>query len=162
MTSIQLSVGGLALALALLLATALRWWRRGFPLPDAFALVGGLLSGLLSALCSGGLLGLAAHLLVGQAANPIGDKVLGGGAQQLLAHPGPAGLTGPGGVATVLLAAATALAWRCCDARLRAQIGTGVLSGSALGLAAGLSGLAAATLVPAINNFGGQVLAALH
>ncbi|GLW58100.1 hypothetical protein [Kitasatospora phosalacinea] len=161
MTSIQLSVGGLALALALLLATALRWWRRGFPLPDAFALVGGLLSGLLSALCSGGLLGLAAHLLVGQATNPLGDKVLGSDTQ-LLAHPGPAGLTGPGGVATVLLAAATALAWRCCDARLRAQIGTGALSGSALGLAAGLSGLAAATLVPAINHLGDQVLAALH
>ncbi len=162
MTPTQLSVGGLALALVLLMATALRWWRRGFPLPDAFALVGGLASGLLSALCSGGLLGLAAHLLVGQAANPIGNKVTGHGSEQLLAHPGPAGLSGPGGVATVLLVAVMALAWRCCDARLRAQIGTGVLSGSALGLAAGVSGLAAATFVPAINHLGDQVLAALR
>ncbi|MGW4814291.1 hypothetical protein ACWEPB_21960 [Kitasatospora cineracea] len=161
MTPTQLSVGGLALALVLLLVTALRWWRRGFPLPDALALAGGLASGLLSALCSGGLLGLAAHLLVGQVTNPLGDKVLGSDTH-LLTHPGPAGLTGPGGVATLLLAAATVLLWRCCDARLRAQIGTGVLSGSALGLAAGVSGLAAVTLVPAINHLGDQVLAALY
>ncbi|MFJ8444005.1 hypothetical protein [Kitasatospora griseola] len=161
MTPTQLSVGGLALGLALLLATALRWWRAGFPLPDALALAGGLLSGLLSALCSGGLLGLATHLLVTRATNPLGNRVTGGG-EQLLAHPDPAGLTAPGGVATLLLVAATALLWRCCDARLRAQIGTGVMSGSALGLAAGISGLAAATLVPVVNAAGAQFLGALH
>ncbi|MFD5565896.1 hypothetical protein [Kitasatospora griseola] len=161
MTPTQLSVGGLALGLALLIGTALRWWHRGFPLPDALALAGGLLSGLLSALCSGGLLGLATHLLVTRATNPLGNKAI-GGSEQLLAHPGEAGLTRPGGVATLLIVAATAILWRCCDARLRAQIGTGVMSGSALGLAAGISGLAAATLVPAVNTLGAQVLGALH
>ncbi|MFJ5927607.1 hypothetical protein ACIQF6_33930 [Kitasatospora sp. NPDC092948] len=162
MTPTQLSVGGLGLALAILVGTALRWWRRGFELPDTFALAGGLLSGLLSALCSGGLLGLATHLLVTRATNPLGNKVTGGGSEQLLAHPGDAGLTRPGGVATLLIAAATALLWKCCDARLRAQIGAGAVSGSALGLAAGISGLAAATLVPAVNALGAQFLGALH
>ncbi|KDN80490.1 hypothetical protein [Kitasatospora cheerisanensis] len=162
MTSTQLSVGGLALGLALLLATALRWWRQGFPLPDALALAGGLLSGLLAALCSGGLLGLATHLLVTRATNPLGNKALGHDGGQLLAHPGEAGLTRPGGVATLLLVVATVLLWRCCDARLRAQIGTGVLSGSALGLAAGVSGLAAITLVPVVNAAGAQFLGALQ
>ncbi|GGR04339.1 hypothetical protein [Kitasatospora griseola] len=162
MTPTQLSVGGLALGLALLIGTALRWWHRGFPLPDALALAGGLLSGLLAALCSGGLLGLATHLLVTRATNPLGNSATGAGGEQLLAHPAEAGLTRPGGVATLLIVAATAILWRCCDARLRAQIGTGVMSGSALGLAAGISGLAAATLVPAVNDLGAQVLGALH
>ncbi|WP_043478279.1 hypothetical protein [Kitasatospora sp. MBT66] len=161
MTPAQLSYGGLGLAAAVLLLTAVRWWRRGREVPGAAALAGGLLIGLLAALCTGGLLGFAARYLTTEATNPLGNKIA-GGAETLLPQAGPAGLTAGGGVATTLLSIAVVLAWRCCDHQLRRQLTAGIVSGSALGLAGGISGLAATTLVPAANHVGDQILAALH
>ncbi|MFJ7912624.1 hypothetical protein [Kitasatospora sp. NPDC096204] len=162
MTTAQLSLGGLALAVAILVATAVRWWRRGCEMPGAAVLTGGLLMGLLSALCTGGLLGFAAHYLVREATNPLGNKLSGTGAEQLLPQAAPAGMNAGGGVATTLLLAVVVLAWRCCDYQLRRQLTAGIVSGSALGLAGGISGLAAATLIPAVNSIGDQILAAFH
>ncbi|MEW1551490.1 hypothetical protein [Streptomyces tsukubensis] len=162
MTGTQLSYGGLGLAVAVLVLTAARWWRTGRQMPGAAALSGGLLIGLLSALCSGGLLGLAAHWLTAEATNPLGDRMTGTGA--LLAEASPAGMTAGGGVATAFLLLVLVLVWRCCDNQLRRQIAAGAVSGSALGLAGGVSGLAAVVLMPAVNAFGdhllGQVAAA--
>ncbi|MFJ9460945.1 hypothetical protein ACIRST_38485 [Kitasatospora sp. NPDC101447] len=162
MTAAQLSLGGLALAVAVLVSTAVRWWRRGCEMPGAAALAGGLLMGLLSALCTGGLLGVAAHYLVRKATNPLGNKIAGTGSGQLLPQAAPAGMNAGGGVATTLLLIVVVLAWRCCDYQLRRQLTAGIVSGSALGLAGGISGLAAATLIPAANHLGGQILAAFH
>ncbi|MGW2544747.1 hypothetical protein ACWC5I_28675 [Kitasatospora sp. NPDC001574] len=162
MTPAQLSYGGLTLAAAILLFTAFRWWRRGREVPGVAALTGGLLIGLLSALCTGGLLGFAARYLTTSATNPLGNRLSGTGAETLLPQAGPAGMTAGGGVATTVLLAVTVLAWRCCDHQLRRQLTAGIVSGSAFGLAGGISGLAAATLVPAANLLGDQILAALH
>ncbi|MEU8927516.1 hypothetical protein AB0D10_42535 [Kitasatospora sp. NPDC048545] len=161
MTTSQLSYGGFGLAVAVLALTALRWWRRGHQLPGLTALIGGLTIGLLSALCVGGVLGFAARHLTTDAANPLGNKVT-GAHTGLIAQAGPSGMTIGGGVATTLLLFVTVLAWRCCDNQLRRQIAAGAFSGSALGLAGGISGLAALTLIPAINALGDQVLAAVH
>ncbi|MGW3185460.1 hypothetical protein ACWDD9_39940 [Kitasatospora sp. NPDC001119] len=162
MSPAQLSLGGLALAVAVLVFTVARWWRRGCEMPGAAALAAGLLTGLLAALCSGGLLGWAAHRLVTEATNPLGNRLAGTGSAQLLPQAAPAGLSIGGGVATTVLLAVAALAWRCCDYQLRRQLTAGIVSGSALGLAGGISGLAAITLVPAVNALGGQILAAFH
>ncbi|MFG2910901.1 hypothetical protein ACGF13_38375 [Kitasatospora sp. NPDC048286] len=162
MTAAQLSLGGLALAIAILVFTIVRWWRRGCEMPGAAALTGGLLMGLLSALCTGGLLGWAAHYLVRKATNPLGNRIAGTGADQLLPQAAPASMNAGGGVATTLLLAAVLLAWRCCDYQLRRQLTAGIVSGSALGLAGGVSGLAAVTLIPAVNSLGDQFLAAFH
>lgn len=162
MTPAQLSLGGLVLAVAVLLLTTVRWWRRGAEMPGAAALAGGLLIGLLSALCTGGLLGLANHYLVREVTNPLGNKIAGTGAAQLLPQAAPAGLSIGGGVTTTALLVLVVLAWRCCDHQLRRQLTAGILSGSALGLAGGISGLAAATLIPAVNDIGDQILAAFH
>ncbi|MFF2901105.1 hypothetical protein [Streptomyces sp. NPDC057966] len=61
-------------------------------------------------------------------------------------------------MATTLLLVVTVLAWRCCDNQLRRQITAGAVSGSALGLAGGISGLAAVVLMPPVNAFGDQIL----
>ncbi|WP_424864020.1 hypothetical protein [Streptomyces sp. MMS24-I29] len=158
MTSTQLSYGGLGLAVAILALTTVRWWRRGHQMPGAAALSGGLLIGLLSALCSGGLLGFAARYLTTKATNPLGNKLTGTGASDLFAPAAPAGMTAGGGVATTLLLFVIVLAWRCCDNQLRRQVTAGAISGSALGLASGISGLAAVVLMPPVNAFGDQIL----
>ncbi|MFE2728375.1 hypothetical protein [Kitasatospora sp. NPDC059327] len=162
MTTSQLSYGGLGLAVAVLALTAFRWWRRGHQLPNLTALLGGLTIGLLSALCAGGILGFTARHLTADATNPLGNKVTGTGPANLLTQAGPSGMTAGGGIATTLLLLITVLAWRCCDNQLRRQIAAGAFSGSALGLAGGISGLAALTLIPAVNALGDQVLAAVH
>ncbi|MEV7782737.1 hypothetical protein [Kitasatospora sp. NPDC088351] len=162
MTAAQLSLGGLALAVAILVFTAVRWWRRGRELPGVAALVGGLLVGLLSALCTGGLLGFAARRLTTEATNPLGNRLGGTGSDQLLPQAAPAGMSAGGGVATTVLLVLLVLAWRCCDHQLRRQVTAGIVSGSALGLAGGISGLAATTLIPAANHLGDQILAALY
>ncbi|MFI1522826.1 hypothetical protein [Kitasatospora cineracea] len=157
----RLSYGGLGLAAAVIVFTGVRWWRQGHHVPGLAAFGGGLAAGLLSALCSGGLLGLAARLLTSQATNPLGDKVTG---TRALFGPAsdPVGLRPEGGVATVVLVVVAVLAWRCCDYQLRRQMSAGAFAGSALGLAAGIAGAAAVTLVPLANWAGAQVLAALH
>ncbi|MFF8717518.1 hypothetical protein ACF07T_39900 [Streptomyces sp. NPDC015184] len=162
-TPAQLSLGGLALAAAVLVFTLVRWWRSGHEVPSAAAIIGGLLIGLLSALCSGGLLGWAARRTVTGVTNPLGNAVSGKESSQLLPLPETAlsGMSPGGAVATTLLLAVLVLVWRCCDNFLRARIAAGALVGSAAGLIGAVSGLAALTLIPAVNRLGDQIVAAL-
>ncbi|MFF9569925.1 hypothetical protein [Streptomyces sp. NPDC014685] len=160
-TSTQLSLGGFALAAAVLGITLARWWRTGREAPSAAAIIGGLLIGLLSALCSGGLLGWAARRTVTTLTNPLGNAVAGTGSSRLLPETAPSGMSPGGAVATTLLLAVLVLAFRCCDNQLRRQIAAGALVGSAAGLTAAVSGLAALTLIPAVNRLGDQITAAL-
>ncbi|GGX55793.1 hypothetical protein [Streptomyces noursei] len=161
MTPAQLSLGGLALAAAVLVFTLIRWWRAGHQAPSAAAIAGGLLIGLLGALCSGGLLGWATRRLTTSVTNPLGNAGAGTGTSQLLPPAAPSGMTPGGGVATTLLLVVVLLAWRCCDNQLRRQIAAGALVGSATGLIGGASGLAAITLIPAVNHLGDHILASL-
>ncbi|MGI5262458.1 hypothetical protein [Streptomyces angustmyceticus] len=161
MTPAQLSLGGLALAVAVLVFTVIRWWCTGHQAPSAAAIGGGLLIGLLGALCSGGLLGWAARRLVTGVTNPLGNAASGDTGSQLLPQAAPSGMTAGGGVATTLLLVVVLLAWRCCDNQLRRQIAAGALVGSSVGLIGGASGLAALTLIPAVNHFGDRILASL-
>ncbi|MER6609875.1 hypothetical protein ABT282_29130 [Streptomyces sp. NPDC000927] len=157
----QLSLGGLVLAAAILVFTLVRWWRAGHEMPSAAAIAGGLLIGLLSALCSGGLLGWAARRTVTSFTNPLGDAVSGEGSSWLLPQTAPSGMSPGGAVATAVLLAVLVLAWRCCDNYLRARIAAGALVGSAAGLIGAVSGLAALTLIPAVNHVGDQIVAHL-
>ncbi|MFF8696762.1 hypothetical protein ACF08W_31565 [Streptomyces sp. NPDC015144] len=160
-TPTQLSLGGFGLASAVLVLTLARWWRNGREVPSAAAIAGGLVIGLLSALCSGGLLGWAARRTVTTITNPLGNLVVGAGSSRLLPETAPSGMSPGGAVATTVLLAVLVLAWRCCDNQLRRQIAAGALVGSAAGLTAGALGLAALTLIPAMNHLGDQILAAL-
>lgn len=157
----QLSLGGLALAAAVLTFTLLRWWRHGHQAPSAAAIAGGLLIGLLGALCAGGLLGWTARRLVTGVTNPLGNAASGKGSSWLLPQAAPSGMTPGGGVVTTFLLVAVLLAWRCCDNQLRRQLAAGAMVGSAAGLIGGVCGLAALTLIPAVNRLGDQLLAAL-
>ncbi|MGA5823704.1 hypothetical protein ACPC54_38300 [Kitasatospora sp. NPDC094028] len=161
MTPAQLSLGGLALAFAVLVFTLARWRRSGRQMPSAAAIAGGLLIGLLGALCAGGLLGWAARRLVTSVTNPLGNKVSGKGSDWLLPATAPSGMTPAGGIATTLLLVVAALAWCCCDNQLRRQLGAGALVGSAAGVIGAVSGLAALTLIPAVNHLGDSIIAAL-
>lgn len=160
-TPAQLSLGGLALAAAVLVFTFVRWWRGGREAPSAAAITGGLLIGLLSALCSGGLLGWAARRTVTSVTNPLGNAVSGKGSSWLLPQTAPSGMSPGGAVATTALLAVLVFVWRCCDNYLRARIAAGALVGSAAGLIGAVSGLAALTLIPAVNRLGDQIVAAL-
>ncbi|TBO58882.1 hypothetical protein EYS09_14975 [Streptomyces kasugaensis] len=160
-TPAQISLGGLAAAFAVLVFTLVRWWRNGFPAPSAVAIAGGLLIGLLGALCSGGLLGWAAHRMVTSVTNPLGNAVSGKSSDWLLPQAAPSGMTPGGGVATTLLLIVALIAWRCCDNQLRRQIAAGAFVGSAAGLIGGASGLAALTLIPAVNDLGDAIIADL-
>ncbi|MFJ3714024.1 hypothetical protein [Streptomyces sp. NPDC090053] len=161
MTPAQLSLGGLALAAAVLVFTLIRWWRTGHRAPSVAAIVGGLLIGLLGALCSGGVLGWAAHRTVTSITNPLGNAVSGRGSSWLLPAAAPSGMTAAGGVATTVLLVVVVVAWRCCDNQLRRQLTAGAVVGSAAGLIGGVSGLASFTLIPAVNHVGEQFIAAL-
>lgn len=161
-TPAHLSLGGFALSAAVLAFTTIRWWRTGRQAPSAAALTGGLLIGLLSALCSGGLLGWAARRTVTTITNPLGNAVAGfPGASRLLPEATPTGMSPGGAVATVVLLAVLVLVWRCCDNQLRRQIAAGALVGSAAGLTAAAAGLAARTLIPAVNRVGDLLIAAV-
>ncbi|MEV8455532.1 hypothetical protein AB0467_28430 [Streptomyces sp. NPDC052095] len=161
MTQGQLSLGGLALAAAVLAVTLVRWWRAGHEMPSAAATVGGLLIGLLSALCSGGLLGWAARRTVTTVTNPLGNAVSGTGMSQLLPKTAPSGLSPGGAAATTVLVIVLVLVWRCCDNHLRARIAAGALVGSAAGLIGAVSGLAALTVIPVVNHAGDTITANL-
>ena len=162
MTPTRLSLGGLALAVIVLVFTVVRWWRKGRPAPSAAALVGGVLIGLLGALCSGGILGLVTHLMVTRITNPFGNAVSGGGSAWLLPHVDPStGLTRGGAVTTVVLLCAAILTWCCCDNELRRKIAAGAVVGSAAGLVGAVTGLAAITLIPAANALGDHITASL-
>ena len=130
-------------------------------MPSAAAIAGGLLIGLLSALCSGGLLGWAARRTVTTITNPLGNAVSGTGSSWLLPQTAPSGMSPGGAVATTVLLAVLVLAWRCCDNQLRRQIAAGALVGSAAGLIGAVSGLADRTLIPVANHFGDQITAHL-
>ncbi|MFE7111111.1 hypothetical protein ACFU98_42860 [Streptomyces sp. NPDC057575] len=160
-TPAQLSLGGLALAAAILVFTLVRWWRGGHEAPSAAAISGGLLIGLLSALCSGGLLGWVARRTVTSVTNPLGNAVSGKSSSWLLPQTAPSGMSPGGAVATTALLAVLGLVWRCCDNYLRARIAAGALVGSAAGLIGAVSGLAALTLIPAVNRLGDHIVAAL-
>ncbi|WP_030237360.1 hypothetical protein [Streptomyces sp. NRRL S-350] len=160
----QLSIGGLAVSLGTLLfvsiRTVLRWRREGFHPPDWASLLvftSGLLMGLVSALCAGGLLALAAHN-VAKATNKVGNTVTGHGSEHLLAPAQPAGLQAGGGFAVFLLLLVLVVLWRCSDSALRRRIALGGVIGSSLGLAGGVVGAASVTVIPWLNAIGAPYL----
>ncbi|MFI5534511.1 hypothetical protein ACIA8O_38850 [Kitasatospora sp. NPDC051853] len=156
-----LTIGGLGLAGGILITALIRWWRSGFPAPTLAALSGGLMLGTVSAMCSGGLLGFTADR-VATVTNKIGEKAVGPGTEQALRTAAASGLTVGGSVATLFLTVIVVLGFKCCNPPLRVQIIWGGLAGCSLGLAAGVTGLANATLIPWLNWHGDQIIAALH
>ncbi|MEV4559089.1 hypothetical protein AB0K51_19155 [Kitasatospora sp. NPDC049285] len=161
----QLSIGGLAVSAGALLfvsiRTVLRWRREGFHWRSDWAslivFASGLLMGLVSALCAGGLLALAAHN-VAKATNKVGNTVTGHGAEHLLAPAQPAGLQAGGGFAVFLLLLLLVVLWRCSDSALRRRIVLGGVIGSSLGLAGGVVGAASVTVIPWLNAIGAPYL----
>ena len=156
MTTNQLSYGGLIAAGALLILFAVRWWRQGFAVPSLASFASGLLSGLLLALCSGGILGWAAHALA-NATNHAGDLASGTNGE-FLHRATPAGLDVGGGLIALVLFLVPVVVWRCSNRELRRELAAGGIVGSSLGLSGGVSGLAAVTFIPLVNHLGDHLM----
>jgi hypothetical protein len=155
------TVGGLTVALAIVVWRAVRWWRHDAKNWRALLpfLLGQAL-GMLSVLCTGGALGyffgFVAHLM-----NMGGDKVLTGatGSRSSIIHGGahPGVITEYGAMILVLLCVGLAAAWKSITKKTSLDFILGAISGSGLGLSAGGAGLAADTLVPFVNWLGALI-----
>lgn len=178
---IVITVGGALIGLLAALAVLLPWWRksggggggkskggpptagggRNFKALGPFA--GGVALGVLSATTVGGALGLVARR-IGGGSNTAGDRILAwltGVGSQSVTRAGLGTLSPGGAVVLILLLVGVVIVWRSSGKALRRDLGLGVLCGCTLGPTAGLAGIAAVVLVPAVNWAGGAVVGAL-
>lgn len=183
---IVITVGGALIGALACLAVLLPWWRKssgsaapaaggklskGAPAPaakgrnwKALSHFGtGLAVGVLSATCVGGMLGLAARR-IGGGSNTAGDKLLSwltGVGSQAVTRKGLAALQPGGAVVLILLLVGLVIVWRASGRAVRKDLALGLLAGCTLGPTAGLAGIAAVVLVPAVNSAGGALVGLL-
>lgn len=159
-SSNTLTAGGAFIALAIVLANGIGWWRAGRKLPHLVPFGSGAVVGTLAAVCTGGVMAwISKELNAG--ANQAGDGVLKGGlgAQtREITRSHLTTLTVGGGVLTALLVTGFVIFWHGSKKALRKRMFGGVMAGSSLGLAGGISGVAALTLVPFVNSIGDALL----
>lgn len=175
-----LSLGGLFVGLAIIVWHLSRWWVKGgggkaakgakgdAPAAgrnprDLVPFVGSLAFGQLAGSCTGGVLGIVTGWITGLS-NAAGDKAMAGmtGTTTPPATHGHIAALNPGGALVTMLALVLALAlWKKIGKRIRAQLGAGFWAGSLLALAAGVAGLANATLIPVVNTVGGVLYGAV-
>ncbi|WP_037605824.1 hypothetical protein [Streptacidiphilus rugosus] len=177
-----ITVGGVLVGLLAAAIVVVPWWRKGGGAKPADPLAKGpaksskgrnwkalgpfgsaLSFGTLCALCTGGLLGQAAHRL-GQGSDTLGDKLLStltGSNSPAVSHQGLAMLQPGGAVVLILLMVGIIIWWRGSGRTMRRDMLLGLLSGITLGPTAGLAGLAGLLLAPAANQVGAWVVGLL-
>ncbi|AEW94620.1 MULTISPECIES: hypothetical protein [Streptomycetaceae] len=161
MSHTALTVGGLAVGLAITGVNAWSWWKSPgrdpkhlLPFASGFAL------GALSTIC-GGLLGAAAGWTAGlnnAAGGHIVPGATGTGAGTV-ARGAAGGLTPGGALLTFLLLVGVIVAWRAATKVLKRRLAGGWWAGATLTLSAGVAGLIGSTIVPVVNTGGDSVLA---
>jgi hypothetical protein len=161
-----LSVGGLAIGLAVLVWYLLRWWhaqknvKNGKDWRSLSPLASGIALGILAASCAGGLLGVVAGW-VRKLSNMAGDKVISGATgtnTQTLATAGVPALTA-GGALIVLAAFASLFAlWKKIKDTSRKPLAFGGVAGATLGMSPGIAGSVAIALIPLVNEAGDSLL----
>lgn len=167
------SIGGLAIGLAILGWYLVPWWWKGRKTKgkpsgggpvdsskrdwrDLLPLGFGLAIGSLAAACTGGLLGWAAHG-VSRANASVGDiAVTGttGTAADGVNQGALPTLNGGAAILALLLLVGTAALWKKMPEAMRKQLGAGAWAGVSLALSAGAAGILARTLVPGANALG--------
>lgn len=156
-TTTSVSLGGVTVGAAILIAYGIYWWHR--EKRKLAALVPFLLSlayGMLLILSGGGVLGWGAHITL-WGANGVGDKSLIWGvggttmdvtrARQLVLDPG-------GHVVVLLLTVALAALWMFAKKLRSWKIGVGIVCGICLALSGTLAGAAAVPLGSGVNAAG--------
>lgn len=163
-TSTSLSLGGLALSLAVAWANLWPWWKSGHDPKKIIPFGQGFGLGAISTICAGGLLGWLAGCSAG-AGNAGGDKALGGvtgtkggGA---LARGDLGHLTPEGGVVVLLMTVGVVIAWKSAGKQDKKRMAGGAFVGSTLCLTAGAASLLG-FLPDAINTLGQQGRAMLE
>ncbi|WP_244283205.1 hypothetical protein [Streptomyces flavidovirens] len=153
-----LTMGGLALSLAILWANLRPWWK-GSRDPKALIPFGsGFSLGALSTMCVGGILGFLAGRLV-SIVNGAGDKVVGGttGTGGSTISTGTLGtLTPEGAAVTFLITCGVFIAWKTAGKTDKRRYAGGAMCGVTLCLTAGIAG--ALAWVPDVINTAGIML----
>lgn len=162
MTSTQLSVGGLAIALTVLALNLYGWWTEGGRDPKHLApFAAGFGMGALATMCVGGLFGWAASALAG-GSNTAGDTAVGGttGADgRDIATGTTATLTEGGALLTFVLSGVFVVAIRAARKKPSRRMLGGLFVGACLAYTAAVSGVLDDTLAAAVNSAGDQVIA---
>ena len=159
MNAAGITLAGLTAALVVLYANLSHWWKGKREGKQLAPLGKGAAGGLVAAVCPGGILGwVTAH--TGKAANTGGAGLAHGatGVQTSapISHGTLDGLTAPGAVIVVLIAAAVVIAWRGAEKRDRWRILGGAFVMIMFCLTAG--GAGALDWVPnALNGVGDQI-----
>ncbi|WP_030798943.1 hypothetical protein [Streptomyces sp. NRRL S-337] len=163
-TSTSLSLGGLALSLAVAYANLWPWWKAGHDLKKLIPFGQGFSLGAVSTICAGGLLGWLAGCSAG-VGNGTGDKVLGGvtGAKGggALARGDLGHLAPEGGAVVLLMTVGVVIAWKSAGKHDKKRMFGGAFVGSTLCLTAGAANLLG-FLPDAINAAGQQGRAILE
>ncbi|AZM46585.1 hypothetical protein DMB38_12860 [Streptomyces sp. WAC 06738] len=158
----SLTVGGLGVGLAILGVNLWKWWKSPGRDPKALLpFAAGLSLGALATLCAGGLLGVLAGWTAGLN-NKAGEVAVPGAtgtSSGAVARGSMGALTSGGALLVFLLAVAYVVAWRAANKELKRKLLGGWWSGATLSLSAGAAGILASTLVPLVNDAGGEVLA---
>lgn len=164
--NVSLTVGGLAVGLAVLVWYLLRWWHsqksaKGAKDWRALSPFGsGVGLGILAASCAGGILGTIAGW-IRSLSNTAGDKVVGGATgsgTQALGTAGVPALTGGGALLTVIAFVALFALWKKIKDTSRKPLALGSVCGCTLGMSSGVVGSVALALVPLVNNAGDSII----
>lgn len=159
MSAPLLTVGGLAVGLAITGVNLWHWWKSPGRDPKNLAPFGGaFVLGGLSTLC-GGLLGILAGWTAGanNAAGKHAVTSVAGGHTGTVVHKAAGQLTPGGALATFLIAVGVIVAWRAANKQLKRRLAGGWWAGATLTLSAGMAGLFV-NVVNLVNNFGGGIL----
>jgi hypothetical protein len=157
-----LSLGGIAVALAIVVANIKPWWKGGRD-PKALAPYGvAFVLGALATICVGGVLGWGASGIASLISTG-GDKAVGsvtGTGSAAVATASMGTLTPPGGVVVFLLLIGVILIWKAAGKQDKKRIAGGFITGATLGF---LPGVAAVLvwLPELVNWLGGQGYALL-
>lgn len=162
--SYSLTLGGLAIALTILLLNVRTWWKSPGRDPKVLGpFTAGFALGALATICTGGLLGWLAGCTAG-ITNSIGSKAVPGATgtgDDVLASGSLGTLTAEGGVIVFLLAVGVFFAWKAASKELKRRMAGGLICGATLCLTAGIAG-ALDWLPELVNGAGQQVRAAVE
>ncbi|MFC0602305.1 hypothetical protein [Streptomyces palmae] len=164
-----LTIGGLFVGLAIPTLYCSRWavqYLKSKKSPDKQEAVGlgvGILYGGLATMCTGGLIGFGAGVItwLGNGAGSLTMWGLTGGNTTLDARSTTVTLTGEGNLILLLLTVVIIGAWRALGKKMQEMAKRGIVSGILLGLSATLGGAVAAFIIPAVNNWGAQIVGSI-
>jgi hypothetical protein len=162
----SLTIGGLFVGLAIPAFYVSRWTmeavkKKKYPeWQQPAGLAAGIAYGGIAAMCTGGLIGFGTGAItwLGNGAGSLAMWGMTGGNTTLDARTTAVTLSGEGNLILLLLTVAVIGAWKGLHNKMRGLAKKGIVAGVLLGLSATLGGVVAASLIPAINDLGAQIV----